>query len=293
MKFGAHIYIWTDRWSDDCLGLLERAKSLGLDFVELSCGGDVHFSAALTRQHAEDLGLKLTMSPGGVWPMDCDVGSQHPENRRKGMEWHHRALDLTAAVGAVAYCGAMYGHPGNVDRSRPHDATYETTAECLHELAEYAAGLGVRLVLEPMSRFRTHMVNTPQQMMRLLEMSDHSNLAALLDTWHMVNEVRDYGRAVRTYGESLWGIHACGSDRGVPGGDLVEWDGLFDAAVATGFDGYVAFESYNTSVRGGEFALSRGVFRDICPDGDEFVRQGLAFVTAGLDGAARRKATAS
>jgi len=31
MKFGAHIFLWTDRWSDASLSLLDRAASLGLN----------------------------------------------------------------------------------------------------------------------------------------------------------------------------------------------------------------------------------------------------------------------
>ncbi|MFW6189309.1 MAG: sugar phosphate isomerase/epimerase family protein [Planctomycetota bacterium] len=278
MKYGAHIYVWTDRWSDERLHLLESARSLGLDFVELSVGDDVRFTPELTREQAQALGLELTVSPGGYWPPDCDVASYDPEERRKGLEWHRRQVEVAGELGAVAYAGALYGHPGNVDRSRPPERCRPAAAECLHQLAEYAGERNVRLVIEPMSRFRTHVLNTPEQAVRFLRAADHPNLRALLDTWHMVNEVRSYGDAVRTYGDRLWGIHACGSDRGAPGGGLVSWDELFAALARTGFDGHVALETYNTSVRGGRFALERGVFRDICPDGDEFVRSGLRFL---------------
>jgi D-psicose/D-tagatose/L-ribulose 3-epimerase len=176
----------------------------------------------------------------------------------------------------VAYAGAIYGHAGTVDRTRPPHECHARAAEGLHELAACAAQRGVRLVIEPMSRFRTHVANTPEQALRLIEMAGHPNLAALLDTWHMINEVRDYAAAVRAYGGLLWGVHACGSDRGAPGGDLVPWGALFGALAQVGFDGYMALETYNTSLPG--FALRRGVFRDLCPDGDEFVRRGLEFL---------------
>lgn len=44
MQYGAHIYIFTQRWADDQLWVLDRAKALGLDLVELSVGDDVTFS---------------------------------------------------------------------------------------------------------------------------------------------------------------------------------------------------------------------------------------------------------
>ena len=49
-----------------------------------------------------------------------------------------------------------------------HPNQRRVTAEGLHSLAEYGAAHGVKIVLEPMSHFRTHLVNTAQQLMRLL-----------------------------------------------------------------------------------------------------------------------------
>ena len=276
MKYGAHIYLWMDRWSDASLPLLDKAAGLGLDYVELAAGDDVHFTPAPTRRRAEELSLDLVMSPGGLWPVDCDISSPEQSHRRKGVTWHKGILDLCGELGAMAYAGAIYGHPGTVDRSRPPHECHAWAAEGLYELAAYAAERGVRLVIEPMSRFRTHVVNTPEQALHLIGLADHPNLGVLFDTWHMLNEVRDYGAAVRACGERLWGVHACGSDRGLPGGDLVPWDALFGALAGIGFDGHVALETYNTSIPG--FARSRGMFQDLCPDGDEFVRRGMAFL---------------
>ena len=150
----------------------------------------------------------------------------------------------------------------------------------LHELAEYAAPKGIAVVLEPMSHFRTHLVNNPGQVMRLLGLADHPNLFALMDTYHMVVEVRDYAQAVHTLSSRLWGLHACENDRGVPGGGIIPWDRLFTGLHEIGFDGYVIMEAYNSSIPG--FAWQRAMFHNACPDGSAFVRQGLAFLKAGL-----------
>ncbi|MCB0043173.1 MAG: sugar phosphate isomerase/epimerase, partial [Caldilinea sp.] len=178
----------------------------------------------------------------------------------------------------VAYAGALYGHPGVVKRRRPPAGEYAWTAEGLHALADYAAARGVKIVLEPMSHFRTHLANTPAQIMRLLDLADHANLYALLDTYHFIAEVRDYAAAVRTMAPKLWCVHTCENDRGVPGGGIVPWDNLFDALHAVGFDGPLTMEAYNSSIDGGDFAFARGMFHNVCPDGAEFVRAGLEFL---------------
>ena len=150
------------------------------------------------------------------------------------------------------------------------------TAAALHQIAEYAARRGAQIALEPMSHFRTHVANTPEQVMRLIELADHENLVVLLDTYHMVTEVRDYAKAIRTAGDRLWGIHACENDRGVPGGGLIPWDAVFEALWEIEFDGYISLETYNSSID--NFAIERGMYHNVCPDGAAFVRAGFAFL---------------
>jgi len=286
IRYGAHCYVFTDRWSDEKLDLLNTAWTLGLDLFEISVGDDVVFTPSLTRARAESLGLTLSISPGGAWPMDCDLSADDPASRERGLAWHKHQVDIAAALGAVAYSGALYGHPGVIKRRIPPPGEYAWTAEGLHALAAYGESRDVEIVLEPMSHFRTHLVNTAQQAMELVGLADHDNLAVLLDTFHLVTEIRDYAAAVHVTADRLWGIHACENDRGVPGGGIVPWSSIFEALDVVDFTGMMLLETYNSSVGDppGAFAYERGMFHDPCPDGSVFVREGVDF----LKGHARR-----
>jgi D-psicose/D-tagatose/L-ribulose 3-epimerase len=286
MKYGAHSYIFTDRWADDRLGIMDTVKRLGLDCFEIAVGDDVIFSPELTRRRAETLGLELFISPGGQWPLDCDVSADSAADRRRGLAWHKRQVDLANAMGATAYCGALYGHPGVVKRRRPPADEDEHIAQSLHDLAEHADRKGVKIVLEPMSHFRTHVANKPEQIRRLISLAEHANLLVLLDTYHMVTEVRDYAHAIHLVGNRLWGIHACENDRGIPGGGLVPWNAIFSTLSEIDFQGTILFESYNSGTD--DFAFERGMFHNVCPDGRTFVRESLAFVRSGLATSARK-----
>jgi D-psicose/D-tagatose/L-ribulose 3-epimerase len=276
MKYGAHCYLFVESWSDSHLHVLDHAKELGLDMFELSVGDDVVFDPVRTGERAASLGLDLLIGPGGAWPLECDLSADEPVDRAKGLLWHKKQVDVAAALGAVAYAGALYGHPGVVKRRRPPADEYKHTAEGLHELAEYADSRKVKIVLEPMSHFRTHLVNTPQQLLHLLDQARHPNLAILFDTYHVVTELRDYPAAVRAIGSHLYALHACENDRGVPGNGLIPWGPLFEALHEIGFDGYVGLEGYNSGI--GDFAYRRGMFHNVCPDGPAFVRQGIRFL---------------
>jgi len=285
IHYGAHCYLFTGGWSDDCLPILDTATASGLDVFELVVGDDVNYTPRLSRQRAESLGLTLTISPGGLWPAECDLSADDPAHRARGLTWHQRQVNVAAELGAVAYTGALYGHPGTVLRRIPPADEFPRTAEGLHALADYGARRNVAVVIEPMSHFRTHLVNTPEQAMRLIALADHPNLRVLLDTYHLVTEIRDYAKAIHTAAPKLWGLHACESDRGVPGGGLVPWDAVFAALKAVAFEGYVLLETYNSSIGDppGTFAFRRGMFHDPCPDGEAFVRQGIAFLRTGIE----------
>ncbi len=226
------------------------------------------------------MGLDLIVSPGALWPQACDLSLENAEHRQAALAWHKQQVDLAEALGAVAYCGALYGHPGVIRKCCAQPEEFRRTAEGLHHLAEYARQAGVALVLEPMSHFRTHLVNTPSQALQLVTLADHSNLRILLDTYHLLTEIRDYAAGIKVVQAHLWGVHACENDRGVPGGGLLPWDAIFDALIEIGFAGYVLMETYNSSL--GDFAYERGMFHDVCPDGPAFIQQGLAFLKQGL-----------
>lgn len=276
VRYGAHCYLFTRSWSDADLGYLDLAAELGLDMFELSVGDDVSFDPGLTGRRAAALRLELLIGPGGLWPYDCDLSSDDPAERRRGLDWHKKQVDLAAEMGATAYAGCLYGHPGVVKRRRPPADELPRAAEGLHALAEYAADLRVAIVLEPMSRFRTHLVNTPTQLMRLIALADHPNVRATFDTYHAVTEVRDYADAVRMLAPRLFLIHACENDRGLPGGGLVPWESMFRALAEVGYDGLIGLETYNTGL--GDFGYERGIFQDVCADGRAFVERATAFL---------------
>ncbi len=278
MKYGAHIFLWTECWNNRELGLLARARRLGLDTLEIAVGDDVEFDSRAIRREAEQQGMEIVTSPGGHWPMQADVSHPDPSCRDNALQWHRQWIEKSAEAGATAYTGALYSHPGHIERRKPDPGEFHRSAGNLHALAEYGRECGIAIVLEPMSHFRVSLVNTPDQVMRLIEAADHPNLKVLLDTYHMVTEIRDFPAAIHKMAPHLWGLHACENDRGCPGGGLIPWPAITQALKATGFHGHILMETYNSSLRNGEFACSRGMFHNVCPDGDAFAKSGIAFL---------------
>lgn len=281
MRFGAHIFLFSRRWTDaDALALLDRAASLEMSCLEIAVGDDVRIDASRTGKLAEERGIALLLSPGGDWPMHLDLSSEDCELRKAALAWHCNHVRVAAGSGAKLYCGALYGHPGQVLRRRPPPDETARVCEGLHALAEFATRMGVGIALEPMSHFRSHIANTPAQLRGLLTGANHANLGVVLDTYHLVTEVRDYHAAICEFRNELLALHACENDRGVPGGGLVPWNRVFAACAEIAFDGYVLLETYNSGIA--DFAFERGMFHNVCPDVDAFALAGFAFLRRGL-----------
>ena len=282
IALGAHCYIFTDRWDDASLPILQRLKNLGGSVLEIAVGDDVAFSPTTTARAARDLEMHLIVSPGGAWPLECDIASDDESHREQGIFWHRRQIELAARLGAIAYTGALYGHTGVVLRRRPPPAEKERVADGLRNLAEFAAERNVLLAIEPMSHFRTHLINTPAQAIALLDQVGHPNVRILFDTYHCLTEVRNYRETICELGKNLWGVHACENDRGAPGGGLMPWDQIAEGLREIQFAGPVMLEAYNSSL--GDFAFERGMFHDVCPDPDRFVSEGFQFLREILPG---------
>jgi D-psicose/D-tagatose/L-ribulose 3-epimerase len=244
MKFGAHVYLWQ---------VARRARAANLELI---------------------------LSPGGAWPMEADISLADAAHRRQGLDWHRKQLDLCATCGAVAYAGAIYGHPGRVERRLPSDGEQVRVAEGLRELAEYANARNVKLAVEPMSHFRTHVANTPAQINAVCNRANHPNLFTVLDTYHLATEVTDMAQAFVEMESRLLLLHACENNRGAPGTGLLPWDSLLSAMRRTGWERYVGFEGYNSTWRDGRFACERGMFHNVCPDAEAFIRQSMEFLTS-------------
>lgn len=285
IKFGAHAFIWHERWSNQELYLIDNAKELGLSLFEISIGDEVEFDAGEIKKASESAGVEISISPGNIWPFECDISHENPDYRKNGMEWHKRWLDKGGEAGVVAYAGAMYAHPGRIERRRPSEEEWKYAAENLHILSEYASRRGITFVIEAMSHFRTHLVNTPEQMLRLKQMADHDNLKVLIDTYHLITEITDFAVGIELVKDHLWGMHPCENNRGVPDNGLVPWQSVCATLKKIDFSGYLVFESYNSSIRDGDFAYSRGMFHNVCPDGNEFVAKGMEFLKKELNDA--------
>jgi D-psicose/D-tagatose/L-ribulose 3-epimerase len=272
MKLGIHAYAWCGEWGNEQLDLIDRAKRLGMDFIEIPLMVLEKFDAVAVRERLESLDFDACTST--VLLDDTDITDEDPKIRENGVEYLKKCVKATSDIGAVNFSGVIYSkHIRQLDH-RPGKREYRWSADCLREVADYAAELGVNLGLEPVNRYETFLVNTCGQALELKDMIGRENVKIHLDTYHMNIEEKSFYEATLQAGNELIHYHLCENDRGIPGTGLVDWDDIFKALAEINYTGYAALESF-VDVTGN---MNTWVWRQLAKDGDTLVKDGTAFI---------------
>ena len=272
MKLGIHAYAYCSQWSNDTLDLIDRAKNLGLDFIEipLMVLGDFDVDAVSNR--LKNVWLDVVTST--VLTKDTDITSDIVEVRCKGVEYLKACAKATHDIGGTSLSGVIYSQHAKNTREKPTERTWEDAAKCLKEVARYAKTLDVTIGLEPVNRYETYLINTCHQALKLIDMIGEDNMRIHLDTYHMNIEEKSFYEATKLAGDKLIHYHLCENDRGIPGSGLVDWDGIFKALSEINYNGYAALESFVDMTDN----MNTWVWRQLAPSGDVLIKEGAAFI---------------
>ena len=275
MKFGINSLLFTDTFVEQDLELLDRARGLGFDVLEIAPVNPDTFPAKAVRQAARDAGVDVNIN--FALPPEANTISPEAAVRRKSVELSQKVLDLCAEAGAKIYCGANYcawkyftGKPRSEDE-------WLWGVESYRAIAEYAASVDPDLVLgvETLNRFESHFLNTAADALRFVQDVGLDNATVHLDTFHMIREEDDMSAAVRACGDRMGYFHACGSQRGIPGKDMVPWRDVLAAVRDAGYTRPITIESFHPDL---SLAPMVAVWRHFAETPEALATEGLAFL---------------
>jgi D-psicose/D-tagatose/L-ribulose 3-epimerase len=273
MKLGIHAYAWCSKWNNDELHLIDKVKTLGMDFIELPMLCLETFDTKAIKRRLDAIGFEAVTST--VLLKETDIASEDVSVRANGVEYLKACIKSTAEIGARNFSGVIYSEfVKPADAPRPNKQTWQNVADCLRQVALYAKDLGIQIGVEPVNRYETNLVNTCQQAIDLIEMIGEDNVKVHLDTYHMNIEEKSFYEATKLAGDKLMHYHFCENDRGIPSTGLVDWDGIFKALGEMNYQGYAAMESFV----GCTDSMSSWVWRKLAPSGDMLLKEGAAFI---------------
>ena len=276
IKFGINTFTWTSPFTTKDLPLLDKAKTMGFDLVEIPIESpddlDYDQAAEAFKGTALDCGICAVMGASR------DPTHEDESIQRGGVEYLMHCVDAAAKMGGKIVGGPIYAAVGRTWQSTPDQRKREVErcAKNLREAGRYAEDRDVILAVEPLNRFETSFINLAEQAAELVEMVDSPAVKIMLDTFHMNIEEKTIGPAIKTAGPNLIHFHANENDRGIPGSGHVSWDEVATALKEMNYNGAMVIESFTTLVK--EIARAAAIWRPPAPSQDMLATEGLAFL---------------
>lgn len=112
----------------------------------------------------------------------------------------------------------------------------------LQVVGEHAESLGMVVVIEPLIRYETHLVNRLEQAVEIAESVGSSGVGIMADFFHMNVEEADIAQSIVAAGEWVRHVHLADSNRLNPGRGHTDFEPGMRALKSIGFDGAMALE---------------------------------------------------
>jgi D-psicose/D-tagatose/L-ribulose 3-epimerase len=276
MRIGINTFLFTSPFTNESTRLFKQFKKWGFDTVELPVEDPSHIDPAHVKAELDRHGLVCGSVCACMGP-DRDLRGT-PEQQQTGLDYMMKLIDQMVVLDCPSLIGPVYSAVGRADAvpEKEYRQQWKTVLKHLKVLANYARKRGRQVCLEPLNRFETDFINTCDQGLKMVREVNNPAFKLHLDTFHMNIEEKEQGAAIRKAGKLLGHFHACGSDRGTPGNDHIDWTSIAKALKAVKYKGDVVIESFTTDVK--VIARAAAIWRRIEPTRDEIAVKGLKFL---------------
>ena len=273
MRFGINSFLFASPFTDESTKLFAQFKKWGFQTVEIPIEDPSHINAAHVRAELDKAGLACGSICACMGPGRDFRGTA--EEQKTAMIYCKALIDQAVVLGCPSLIGPVYSVVGKADAVEPKQQPKEwaLVVKNLKVLAKYAEKKGIQICVEPLNRFETDFLNTCDQGLKLIADVGSPALKLHLDTFHMNIEEKNQAAAIKKVGKHLAHFHACGTDRGTPGNDSLQWEPIVKALKSIKYTGDVVIESFTTDVK--VIARAAAIWRRMEPTRDEIAVKGL------------------
>lgn len=249
MKFGINTYVWVSPCTTEAIKTLApKVKRLGYEFLEIPVENPdlIDFKTVHRILQENDLSGMVC----GTFGSSRNICSNDPEKQKQAKEYIKGLIKGAHEIDSSLVSGPLYSAVGKAYLIDEHERREEwkRSVDGIHEMADYALSLGVRLALEPINRYKGDMINIAEQGIKFLNDVGMDNIGLLLDTYHMHIEEKDSAKAILNTNHRLFHFHASENDRGIPGTGQVHWKEIALALQQINYSGVIVIESFTSSV---------------------------------------------
>ena len=221
---------------------MQRAKDLGYCGVELSLLDSPAINQDDVLKKLETLGLKVyAIATGQTYYQDgYSLYGPTAEKRQKTIQRLKGHIDFATRLNSAVIIGGIRGKI-NAQGQALEDLKKKGTL-ALKTCVRYAQEKNVRLLLEPINRYETNVINTLAEGSDLIREIGSQHLKLIPDTFHMNIEERSFQKSIVEAGDLIGYIHFADSNRRSPGWGHIDFSKIVSALKKVNYTGPVGIE---------------------------------------------------
>ena len=276
IKFGVTTWLWTSPFSTESVSLFPKIKAMGYDKVEIAVEDPALIDTAVVKKALLEHDLEPIIC--GAFGPTRDLTSEDEALHQNCFNYIQSCLNICVDLGATFLAGPMYSAVGKARLVSPEQKQVEWNRAVtnLRKVCEMAGEKGLFIALEPLNRFESDLINTTEDVVRLIKDINHPAAKIILDGFHMNIEEPDIEAAIRMAGDQLIHVQVSENYRGTPGTGQTRWDAFRRGLEAIGYTGTVSIESFTPAIK--ELAGAVCIWKPLAESQDKFASEGLQFL---------------
>ena len=227
---------------DDMAKSCSNAASIGFDGVEIFTPNAESINRNALELILRENNLKLAAigTGAGYLLKKLSLCDPNANRRRESIKFIADIIELAGSFGAMVIVGSMQGKAISV---KELTKAKEWLREGLDELGILAKKCHVTLLLEPLNRYETNLINRLQEGVEFLEPLQNNNIKLLADLFHMNIEEESICNALRQAGSYIGHVHFADSNRRPPGHGHVNFAEVSLTLKEIKYDGFISVEA--------------------------------------------------
>ena len=276
VTFGVSTWLWTSPFNRETVALFPKIKSFGYDAVEIPVEDPSLIDLDLVKRAMADQGLKAIIC--GAFGPTRDLTHEDPAYHQTCFTYLDSCLEIASELGAGFVAGPMYSAVGKARLVAPEQrkVEWDLAVSNLRKVCRRAGEFGLDLAIETLNRFETDLINTSEDLMRLIGDINEPQAKAVLDGFHLNIEEPDLESAIRRVGDKLIHVQVSENYRGTPGTGQTNWAAWKRGLEAINYRGTISIESFTPQVK--ELAGAVCIWKPLAPSQDGFAKEGLEFL---------------
>ncbi|MDH5398238.1 MAG: sugar phosphate isomerase/epimerase [Cyclobacteriaceae bacterium] len=276
INFAVSTWLWTSPFNSETVALFSKIKEMGFDAVEIPVEDPDIIDASAVKKALDKHGLQPVFC--GAFGPTRDLTSDDPALHKNCFEYLEKCFAMCNTWEAEFVAGPMYSAVGKARLVSPEQKKkeWDLAVNNLYKVCQMASNSGLEIALEPLNRFESDLVNTAEDVARMVRDINHPAAKILLDSFHMTIEEPDLEKAIHTAGDKLIHVQVSENYRGTPGTGQTRWDEIKKGLQAINYSGVVSIESFTPNVQ--ELAGAVCIWKPLAESQDKFASEGLSFL---------------